>query len=48
MLKPGGTYMIIDHRAADGRGMGDTEKLHRIDPAIVRAAGRGRGLPLRR
>lgn len=36
MLKPGGTYMIIDHRAADGRGMADTEKLHRIDPAIVR------------
>ena len=36
MLKPGGTYLIIDHRAADGRGMADTEKLHRIDPAIVR------------
>ena len=36
MLKPGGTYMIIDHRAAKGRGMADTEKLHRIDPAIVR------------
>ena len=36
MLKPGGVYMIIDHRAADGRGMSDTEKLHRIDPAIVR------------
>ena len=36
MLKPGGTYMIIDHRAADGRGMADTEELHRIDPAIVR------------
>ena len=36
MLKPGGVYMIIDHRAADGRGMDDTEKLHRIDPATVR------------
>ena len=36
MLKPGGTYMIIDHMAAPGRGMADTEKLHRIDPAIVR------------
>ena len=36
VLKPGGTYMIIDHRAADGRGMSDTEKLHRIDPANVR------------
>ncbi len=36
MLKPGGVYMVIDHRAADGRGMADTEKLHRIDPATVR------------
>jgi predicted methyltransferase len=36
MLKPGGVYMIIDHRAADGRGMADTEELHRIDPATVR------------
>ena len=36
MLKPGGVYMIIDHRASDGRGMSDTEKLHRIDPVIVR------------
>jgi predicted methyltransferase len=37
MLKPGGTYMIIDHIAATGRGMEDTEKLHRIEPATVRA-----------
>jgi predicted methyltransferase len=36
MLKPGGVFMIIDHAAAPGRGMGDTEKLHRIDPATVR------------
>lgn len=36
ILKPGGVYMIIDHRAADGREMGDTEELHRIDPATVR------------
>lgn len=36
MLKPGGTYMIIDHSAANGRGLSDTEELHRIDPAIVR------------
>ena len=36
ILKPGGTYMIIDHMAAAGRGMQDTEALHRIDPAIVR------------
>ena len=36
MLKPGGTYMIIDHAAKAGRGMNDTETLHRIDPATVR------------
>ncbi|HET7708771.1 MAG TPA: methyltransferase [Sphingomicrobium sp.] len=37
ILKPGGTYIIIDHMAAAGSGMRDTEKLHRIDPAIVRS-----------
>jgi predicted methyltransferase len=36
MLKPGGTWFIIDHEAAPGRGLSDTEQLHRIDPAIVR------------
>jgi predicted methyltransferase len=36
ILKPGGTYMIIDHAAKPGRGMADTEALHRIDPATVR------------
>jgi predicted methyltransferase len=37
-VKPGGTVAVIDHIAAPG---GDTrevvEKLHRIDPAVVRA-----------
>ena len=37
ILRPGGTYVIIDHMAAPGRGMQDTEELHRIDPAIVRS-----------
>jgi predicted methyltransferase len=37
MLKPGGVFMVIDHAAAPGRQMADTEKLHRIDPATVRA-----------
>ena len=36
MLKPGGTWFIIDHAAAPGAGMTETERLHRIDPAIVR------------
>lgn len=34
-LKPGGTYIVIDHAAAEGSGLRDTETLHRIDPAIV-------------
>jgi len=35
-LKPGGTYVIIDHAAAAGSGTTDTQALHRIDPASVR------------
>lgn len=35
-LKPGGSYVIIDHAAADGSGTTDTQSLHRIDPASVR------------
>ena len=36
LLKPGGTFMIIDHMAKPGRGLADTDTLHRIDPAAVR------------
>lgn len=36
MLRPGGTYFIIDHAAEDGSRMRDTEELHRIDIAAVR------------
>jgi predicted methyltransferase len=35
-LKPGGAYVIVDHAAAAGTGTGDTQALHRIDPASVR------------
>ena len=35
-LKPGGTYIIIDHVAESGSGKRDTDKLHRIDTAIVK------------
>jgi predicted methyltransferase len=35
-LKPGGIFLIIDHAAAPGSGMRDTDTLHRIDPAIVK------------
>ncbi len=36
-LKHGGVYLIIDHAATAGSGARDTELLHRIDPAIVKA-----------
>jgi predicted methyltransferase len=36
-LKPGGVFLIVDHRAAKGAGMSQTETLHRIDPETVKA-----------
>ncbi|MEO5612895.1 MAG: methyltransferase [Sphingomicrobium sp.] len=36
ILKPGGTFMVIDHMAKPGHGLADTETLHRIDPASAR------------
>lgn len=36
LLKPGGTFLIIDHMAKPGTGLADTDTLHRIDPAIVK------------
>jgi predicted methyltransferase len=35
-LKPGGRFIVIDHVAAAGRGLSDTESLHRIDPITMR------------
>ena len=35
-MKPGGSYIILDHRAAAGAPADVTETLHRIDPATVR------------
>jgi len=35
-LKPGGTYIVIDHTAEAGSGARDTNTLHRIDPALVK------------
>jgi predicted methyltransferase len=35
-LKPGGSYVIVDHAAAAGTGTSDAQSLHRIDPASVR------------
>ncbi len=36
-LKRGGLYMVIDHAAAAGSGMRDTDTLHRIDMATVKS-----------
>ena len=36
LLKPGGTYLVLDHAAEAGSGVRDTQKLHRIDPAAVK------------
>jgi predicted methyltransferase len=35
-LKPGGTYVVLDHAAAAGSGFRDTSTLHRIDKDAVR------------
>jgi predicted methyltransferase len=43
ILKPGGTFMVIDHMAKPGRGLADTDTLHRIDPAAVRRIVEGAG-----
>jgi predicted methyltransferase len=36
-LKPGGVFVILDHAAQAGSGVRDTNTLHRIDPAVVKA-----------
>ena len=35
-LKPGGTYVVLDHVAAQGSPASVTDTLHRIEPAVVR------------
>ena len=36
-LKPGGTFVIVDHVAAPGTDAATAKPLHRIDPALVKA-----------
>lgn len=36
-LKPGGVFVVLDHAATAGSGLRDTDTLHRIDPASVKA-----------
>ena len=35
ILKPGGLFIVIDHSAAPGHGLADTETMHRIERAQV-------------
>lgn len=35
-LKPGGIFIVIDHAAAAGSALRDTDTLHRIDPVTLR------------
>jgi predicted methyltransferase len=36
VLKPGGTFFVIDHAGAPGTGFSQTSSLHRIDPQTVK------------
>jgi predicted methyltransferase len=45
-LKPGGIYLIVDHAAEAGSGLRDTNTLHRIDEAAVKAEVEAAGFQL--
>ncbi|MBI1365620.1 MAG: hypothetical protein GC153_06635 [Alphaproteobacteria bacterium] len=46
ILKPGGVFVAIDHRAENGAPQTTGNDLHRIDPAIVKAAAEKAGFVL--
>jgi predicted methyltransferase len=45
-LKPGGTFIVLDHAATAGSGFQDTNTLHRIDPEAVKTEVEGAGFKL--
>jgi predicted methyltransferase len=45
-VKPGGTYIVLDHAAAPGSGVRDTSTLHRIDPEAVKTEVKAAGFVL--
>jgi predicted methyltransferase len=45
-LKPGGIFFIVDHNARPGSGTADTERLHRIDPEVIRREVKAAGFEL--
>ena len=46
ILRPGGTYLIVDHEAARGAGATQTSTLHRIEDPIVRREVQAAGFKL--
>ncbi|MGZ8998643.1 MAG: class I SAM-dependent methyltransferase [Allosphingosinicella sp.] len=46
VLKPGGTYIIVDHQAAPGAGASQTSTLHRIEDRIVKEEVKAAGFKL--
>ncbi|MBI1359227.1 MAG: methyltransferase [Alphaproteobacteria bacterium] len=45
-LKPGGVFIVLDHAAPAGSGLKDTDTLHRIDEAAVKAEVQAAGFVL--
>ena len=45
-LKPGGIYIVLDHAAAPGSGIRDTNTLHRIDEEVVKTEVEAAGFKL--
>lgn len=45
-LKPGGVFVVLDHAAAAGSGLRDTDTLHRIEKAAVIAEVKAAGFNL--
>jgi predicted methyltransferase len=45
-LKPGGVYLIYDHSAREGTGVGDVKTLHRIEEKVVRSEVESAGFKL--
>ncbi len=45
-LKPGGVFLILDHRAETGSGLRDTNTLHRIDIETVKSEVQAAGFVL--
>lgn len=35
-LKPGGLFGVVDHHAKEGAGMSESQRLHRVEAALVR------------